>query len=50
MQEVVKLNENLKNSLKRYKQCKGSHILSIPNGHMPLGGEYVLFGLAHTSW
>jgi hypothetical protein len=29
--------------------CHGlSHIVSIPNGHMPLG-EQVVFGLAQTS-
>jgi len=31
-------------------KCHGlPHIVSIPNGHMPLGGEQVVFGLAHTS-
>jgi hypothetical protein len=32
-------------------KCHGLlHIVSIPNGHMPLGGEHVVFGMAHTSW
>jgi len=26
------------------------HIVFVFNGHMPLSGEQVLFGLAHTSW
>ncbi len=31
--------------------CHGlPHIVSIPNGHMPLDGEQVVFGFAHTSW
>ncbi len=31
-------------------KCHGlPHIVLIPNGHMPLGGEHVVFGLAHTS-
>jgi hypothetical protein len=32
-------------------KCHGlPHIVSIPNGHILLGGEQVVFGLAHTSW
>jgi hypothetical protein len=32
-------------------KCHGLfHIVFVPNGHMPLGGEQVMFGLAHTSW
>jgi hypothetical protein len=31
--------------------CHGLlHIVSIPNGHIPLCGEHVVFELAHTSW
>lgn len=26
------------------------HIVSFPNGHMPLSHEQRMFGLAYTSW
>jgi len=28
----------------------GLGIVSISNGHMLLGGEWVVYGLAHTYW
>jgi hypothetical protein len=32
-------------------KCHGLfHIVFVLNGHMPLGGEHVMFILAHTSW
>jgi hypothetical protein len=32
-------------------KCHGlSHILFVSTRHMPIGGEHVVFGLAHTSW
>jgi hypothetical protein len=31
-------------------KCHGLfHIVFVPNGHMPLGGEQLVFGLPHTS-
>jgi hypothetical protein len=31
-------------------KCHGLfHIVFVPNGHMPFGGEQLVFGLAHTS-
>jgi hypothetical protein len=31
-------------------KCRGLfHIVFVPNGHMPLGGEQLMFKLAHTS-
>jgi hypothetical protein len=26
------------------------HIVFVPNGHMPLGGEHLVFGLTHAFW
>jgi hypothetical protein len=26
------------------------HIVSLPNGHMPIGGEQRMFGLTYTYW
>ncbi len=32
-------------------KCHGLfHIVFVFNGHMPLGGEQLVFKLAHTSW
>jgi hypothetical protein len=43
----------IKNNFKWYKQCQVSlgYLISseIPNGHIHLGHEQVVFGLAHTS-
>jgi hypothetical protein len=53
MQEVEKVHENKKialNGINNVNCHQLPHIISILNGHMPLGGEQVVFGLAHTSW
>ncbi len=43
------MNENKKELY--VVMCHGLlHIVSIPNGHIPLCGEHVVFELAHTSW
>jgi hypothetical protein len=49
MQKVERMNENLKQL--QMVRCHGLlHIISIPNGHTPLCGEQIVFGLTHTSW
>jgi hypothetical protein len=53
MQEVERVNKNLKiiwNGVNNVKCFGLPHIIYVLNGHMPLGGEQVVFGLAHTSW
>jgi hypothetical protein len=52
MQEVERVNKNFKiiwNGVNNVKCFGLPHIVSVLNGHMPLGGEQVVFGLAHTS-
>jgi hypothetical protein len=38
------------NGINNVKCHRLSHIVLIPNGHMLLGGEQVVFGFAHTFW
>jgi hypothetical protein len=52
MQEVERVNKN-KNNLNWCRQCEVSWVVSYylySYGHMPFGGEHVVFGLAQTSW
>jgi hypothetical protein len=39
----------IKNSVKWYWNVQ-PHILSIPNGNIPLGDEQIMFLLTQTSW
>jgi len=50
MQKVEREHKNKKtlNGIDIVKCHQLFHIVPIPNGHMPLGGEHVVFGLAHT--
>jgi hypothetical protein len=46
------VNKN-KNNLNWCRQCEVSWVVSYylySYGHMPFGGEHVMFGLAQTSW
>jgi hypothetical protein len=52
MQEVEKMHEK-KTTLNGINNVKCHwllHVVLIPNGHMHLSGEHVMFGLTHTSW
>jgi hypothetical protein len=51
MQKVERVNENFKITCVGNVKCHGLFcIVFVPNGHMLLGGEQLVFGLAHTSW
>jgi len=49
LRESMKIKNTL-NGINNVKCHWLFHIVSIPNGHMPLGGEQVVFGFAHTFW
>jgi hypothetical protein len=51
MQEVERMHDFFK-KIQWYKQCVMGYLILFQflNGHMPLDGEQVMFGFAHTSW
>jgi hypothetical protein len=49
LRECMKIKKTL-NGIDNVKCHRLPHIILIPNGHMPLGGQHVVFGVTHTFW